>query len=208
MRKFLLIFLSIVLIGSIIFFSYNERVYPAQYSIPFKYILRQPDDITCGPTCVTMILLEHGIECNVEGIRRRTKTNWFHYKGKMIGATLPQMMSRTLNEYGIENEIIQGSLATLKSYVSENRLCIVHMRSGEAMWHFVIVYGYTDTHMKIADPSGEMYEMPLENFLGCWSWKTDMQGNECGSLMADLMKGIEIYPNTFIWTAPKVQEVH
>ena len=46
--------------------GHKDRSHPAVYSIPFVTLEKQPDDITCGPTSLLMILHYYGIEASLE----------------------------------------------------------------------------------------------------------------------------------------------
>jgi hypothetical protein len=62
------------------------------------------------------------------------------------------------------------------------------LRSGKLTWHYVIVAGYTETHIELVDPAGgRRYKTPNANFVGAWKFQTDMNGNWMEGTMADLL---------------------
>ena len=93
-----------------------------------------------------------------------------------------------------------GNIDVLKHYISENKPCIALVRSGDVLWHYVVVYGYTQKKVYIADPGGGVfYDMDIERFENCWSWDRDMEGGICkNSYIPTLLMAAEVYPNTFI----------
>ena len=194
---------GILLLGIIIVYLYglSLRTHPDEYTIPFDTVIAQPDDITCGPTSATMILHHYGHKgVTVDETKALTKTVWFTYRTKDIGMTSPDYLPIAMRKLGVPSQMKYGSIDTLKHDVSEGRPVIALVRSSETTWHYIVVRGFTQEKMLIADPGGgELYEMPLEKFVGCWSWNTDMDGTVCkDDYLCTLLRAAEVYPYTYI----------
>jgi uncharacterized protein YvpB len=139
-------------------------------------VLEQPDDISCGPTSAAMLLHYVGKDVSIEEVRVAAKTKWFSYRGRDIGMTSPECLASALSKYGISAKVKESNLSALKYYVSQGRLPIVLLRSNKYIWHYVIVTGYTETEIVIADPDGSHLQMTNDQFIGSWSYQTDMYG--------------------------------
>lgn len=147
-----------------------------------------------------MILHHYGKIVTVDEVKALTKTVWFTHHTNDIGMTSPDYLPVALRKLGVPAQIKYGSIDTLKHYVSQNRLCIVNVRSGEHFWHYIIVYGFTKEKVLVADPGGGiLYDMDIEVFEGCWSFRTDMNGTPCHcEYLVTLLRAAEVYPYTYI----------
>ena len=85
-----------------------------------------------------------------------------------------------MDKFGIPSTMQKGRLIDIKYYVSQNRPIIVLLRSGYQYWHYVVVIGYTETKLTIADPGGYKHDMDNETFLNAWNFYADMQGRPYG----------------------------
>jgi hypothetical protein len=151
--------------------------YDPSYEIKgFKYV-EQPDGITCGPTSALMLLARYGKEVTLDQVKSKTATKWFSYEGKDIGMTSPDMIPVALKHFGVPASTIYGNLDKLKYYVNQRRPPLVLVRSGYWTWHWVVVIGYDEQNIIVADPgSGKRRVMPSEAFVGAWKFNTDMRG--------------------------------
>ena len=166
----------------------EEYIHPKSYSIENFPLIDQPDGITCGPTSVAMLLEKYGIKKTIDEVKKVTKTELFSHNGTKIGGTTPQNIELALNYFGVDSEMQYASLGKLKYYVSERRPPIVLLRSSEITWHFVVVIGYTEKNIEVADPGGGIrYSMPVDHFLGAWNFSTDMEGNDCSSTLGNFL---------------------
>lgn len=165
----------------------------------FKYLV-QPDGITCGPTSATMLLNRYGRNVTVQQVKHKTKTQWFTHEGKAIGMTSPEYIPIALNHFGVPAKMRRGYLNRLKHYVSQDRPCIVLLRSGNQYWHYVVVIGYDQNSVLVADPgSGHREQINNEAFVGSWSFNTDMRGNETkNELLVEALRMAEVHPYTMI----------
>lgn len=194
---FIFLILSIILLC---FAGQEERTHPDEHAIEFHSILEQPDNITCGPTSATMILCHYGKQITPNEVKSHSKTVWYTYNGQDIGMTGPDYLAIAMNNFGIPSSVRFGDIDVLKHYISQDRPCIVLIRSSEHLWHYIVVYGFTKDEFMIANPSGgRSYLMNQETFQGCWSWNSDSDGNPCqNGYLCTLLQMMEVYPNTFI----------
>jgi hypothetical protein len=137
-----------------------------------------------------MVLKRYGKEATLDQIKAKTKTKWFHYKDKDIGMTAPDMVAKALGHFGVPADLKYGSLDRLKHYVNQNKPPIVLVRSSYWTWHYVVVIGYDEENIIVADPGGgERLVMPTAHFVGAWSFATDMRGvymaGTCGTCGGD-----------------------
>lgn len=199
-KDWTILFIFIICAFILYFGGWEDRIHPNEYIIAFNSPLKQPDHITCGPTSAAMILNHYGKISNIDEIKKFSKTVWLKYNSQDIGMTSPDYLPIAMFQCGLPSVLKYGNLHVLKHYVSQNKPCIVLVRSGEALWHYIVVYGFNQEKMMIADPGGGiLYEMNEETFIGCWSWSTDMRGTPCTSdYICTLLNMMEVYPYTFI----------
>lgn len=173
--KLLLLLLGTTLAAFIWAFNYHY-VYPENYEIKNFHYLRQPDGITCGPTSVTMVLNRYGKAVTLDEVKKSTKTEWITYKGEPIGMTSPEYIPVALTHFGLYSKSLRGDVTRLKYFVAKNRPPIVLLRSGSKTWHWVVVIGYTQDTIILADPGSGRREMRLIHFQSAWDFQTDMGG--------------------------------
>lgn len=180
--------------------SYHHK--PA-HEIKWCEFLEQPDDISCGPATATMILRRYGRKVTLEEVRTITNTEWFDYAEEHVGFTTPDQIDAVFDCYGLKSKIFQGNLAQLKYYVNHNRPCVVLLRSGIATWHYVVVFGYTEKEMIIADPAYACrITLSTDVFAKAWDFDADVYGCPTSGFISDLLvcllKLAEVHPNTMI----------
>ena len=124
-------FLFSLFIMSLILKATTDYSHPESYSVKNFPLLEQPDQITCGPTSCAMLIGHYGYEATVQSVSKETKTKWISYKGENIGMTSPDYVRIALEKFNIRSKVKTGTLDQLKYYVSQNRLPIVLLRSGE-----------------------------------------------------------------------------
>lgn len=180
MRKYLTYILAaVVLAGIIVPWLFEKYDYPPSHEVKNIEYIEQPDDITCGPTSALMVLRRYGKSATLDQVKAEAKTQWFTFHGKPVGMTSPDYVARAMTKLGVPCVMRQGSgtTAKVKHFVSQNRPVIVLVRSSPTTWHFVVVVGYDDNKIVVADPSrGARREMPLQDFESCWAFTTDMDG--------------------------------
>jgi predicted double-glycine peptidase len=209
MKKYLASILFVAaLLALIIGRAFIDTTHPDAYENQGFEFIAQPDNITCGPTSTTMLLKYYGKDVTIAQVEKETRTKWFHWKGEDIGMTAPEYVEIALRRFGVPAKMQRGSFNNLKHYVSQGRPVIVNVRSGQTTWHYVVVIGYTNDQVILADPGdGARITISAENFLGCWSFQTDMDGTVCGHSdplwgrvdpLKDLLWAGEVYPYTMI----------
>lgn len=174
--------------------------YPESYEIDGFECLRQPDGITCGPTSIVMVLQRYRKSATIDEVKDETKTQWLIYEGKSIGMTSPEYMPIALSHFGVSARKRRGYVNRLKYYVSQDRPCIVLLRSGEYTWHYVVVVGYDEKYIHVADPgSGRREKMKLQHFEASWKFEANMYGQLLGSdWLNSVLRAAEVYPYTMI----------
>jgi predicted double-glycine peptidase len=187
----LVIILNQIIISTVI---QNPRTLTEMHDTPNFPLIEQPDSITCGPTSTTMLLNYYGIEATVTSVKQRTKTHWFTYKGEAIGLTLPTYIQVALVSYGVESQIETGTIRKLKRYVDKGRLPIVLVRSGQKTWHYIVVIGYDQDNIIIADPGwGEKRKIATKTFDDAWSFTGNLEGNYYGSdFYGNILRKVDI----------------
>ena len=197
-------FLFSLFIISLILKTTNDYSYPESYLVKDFPLLEQPDQITCGPTSCAMLINHYGHEVTIQSVSKETKTKWTSYKNENIGMTSPDYIQIALKKFGIRSKVKTGNLDQLEHYVSQDRLPIVLLRSGEKTWHYVVAMGYNDKEVFLADPGwGEVRKIKNEVFLRSWEFAGDMRGNTLPTddvisflvLMADVQKKTMIVPD-------------
>lgn len=181
----------------IINMNYNH---PEEFQIKNFPLLQQSDNITCGPTSCTMLLKYYGRNVGIEEIKYKTKTTWFTYKNKAVGLTVPEYIKFTLEEYQLDATLKTGTVDEIKYYVSKNRPPIVLLRSGKALWHWVVVIGFDKEILITADPgSGKVEIISQKNFEGAWDYSHDMQGNYMGrDIYRFLLQMVDVSGNVLV----------
>jgi len=167
--------------GIVIYNEISKPVYPDKCFISKFPLIKQLDEISCGPVAATMLLNFYGEEVKVSKVKSKTKTKWFSYKGEEVGMTSPDYIAVALSYYGVYSVVRKSDLDHVKLYVSENRPPICLIRSSNATWHYVIVVGYNDADetISLADPAGGCIIMMSQyDFVEAWSFSRDMFGRK------------------------------
>jgi hypothetical protein len=159
------------------------KEYPNSHQLKdFLKFEKQPDDITCGPTCASMVVSYYGKNVNCSDLESYVLSK-ATLAGRRFGFSLPAGISKGLRHYDVKNRILRGNINELKWHVSNNKPTIVLLRSANDLWHYVVVIGYTQNDICIADPDNGKKEWMLKDvFLRSWSFKSDMEGNPVGNL--------------------------
>lgn len=177
----------------------DQSSHPRAWMNPFTDILAQPDDITCGPTCVAMLLRHQGIDVTVDEVKVWTRTVWLRRDEGDVGLTVPAYIKDALEHYGLPAKMGHGSMDNLRHWVAMGRPCITLVRSSEYTWHYVVVVGYDEQSVFYANPSlGETRGLSLREFAAAWDWTGDLDGRECGPLARFIAGGLEVHPNCFV----------
>ena len=151
-----------------------------------------------------MLLHFYGVNVSVDEAKRMTMTVWYSFSGHDIGMTAPSLIVRAAGRFGVSSTIGYGSVRYLKKMISDGIPCIALVRSGEWSWHYVLVCGYDEEYVFFVNPSsGEVEGLGTEDFRSAWEWTGDLRGRNCGIFPKLFLKGIEIYPYSYIYASGK-----
>jgi hypothetical protein len=170
----ILILVAVVIYLHLREFNYQGKDYNELKNFP---LISQPDNVTCGPTACQMVLKYYGKEISIDDIRKQAKIDLWTQGDKKIGGALPVFIKIALNHYDVPCKLEYGNLDKLKFYIDQERPSIVLVRSDSFMMHWVVVIGYTQKEIIIAEPgNGTRCVLDNDTFKGCWTFKTDMEG--------------------------------
>ena len=172
-----------LVVGVLVYLLFRPWPHPESHEVADFPLIEQPDQITCGPTSAAMLLQKYGKTVTIDEVKAQTKTQWFTHTDKPVGMTSPEYIALAMNHFGVPSQMMQGDINRLKHYVSQNKPSVVLLRSGKLYWHYVVVVGYDENNIIIADPGwGKRRVLPLADFLGAWNFVTDMNGNSTVSV--------------------------
>lgn len=182
-KDYVLVFVVLIVVLIIV----SVRVFFARYPHKEKNllsdfpVLKQPDGISCGPTSATMVLNYLGKKATIEELKKKAKTTWYKSGEGEIGMTAPDVLAQAIREY-VPAKLKTGNLDQIKYSIDHKQPVVVLLRSGKLTWHYVVVIGYTQDDITIADPAGYIHTKKNDIFLSAWNFSTDMSGNEVAEL--------------------------
>ena len=207
MKKYKINFIQVIFCILLVLISFcltfRENINPTEnhFISNFSAFKMQKDDISCGPSCASMVLDYYGKFHLYEEIRQEMKTEWFSFNGVKYGLTVPNYMSSTLVKHDVACNTMRGNLKVLENYVSRNKPVICLVRSGRYTWHYVVVIGYSKNNVYIANPASGLLEcINKKIFYESWSFYGDLSGRNYSYLdsMILILRTFEIYPNLMI----------
>ena len=147
-------------------------------------VLRQPDPISCGPTCAAMVLRYYGVE-EVGDLMRPSDLR------VRLERLLPAGLEEALESRGVGATVGRGSLEDLVERLDQGRPAIVLVRINPVLWHYVVVVGYRGhpAQFRLADPYGEAYWVEGEVLDRAWAYDGDLRGNRYGGRPGDASPG-------------------
>lgn len=153
--------------------------YPKKYEVQNFPLYEQPDGITCGPTSLKMLLKHYGKEHSVNEIKKKCKTELLVIQGKKIGGTAPDQIEKALDHFGVPSDLVHADMHKLKKYVSEGRPCVALVRTGKVLWHWVVIIGYDEGNIIMADPGdGKREVVKAKIFDNAWKFTHDLRGRD------------------------------
>lgn len=178
--------LATILLAIVVLLNY-EQYMPVSSPPSFKLngfpFLEQPDQITCGPTSAAMVLQYYGKDVSIQQAKKVTKTQWFSYNEQVVGMTSPDFIQHVFKHFGVPARIHVTDFGHLKYYVSQNRPPVALVRSGLKTWHYVVVIGYDEENIILADPGwGKTRIVSMEIFEKAWNFTSDLRGTDFGNL--------------------------
>ena len=140
--------------------------------------MKQPDDISCGPTSAAMVLHWYGIPAGVEACTAKAGTRWLELGPLKIGMTLPSGVVSCLGASGLPSRIAQGTIEDVVRHLDEGRPPILLVRSGPSTWHWLVAIGYLDggARLRLSDPAGRQWTISRRQLDSAWDFSTDLAG--------------------------------
>lgn len=161
--------------------SLHQRGNLSGFTILHNFPLhKQPDRISCGPTCCSMMLAYYGIAARFTDLKKTAGTRLFKFGKEEVGFTWPSKVKKTLTTYGLPAELYaDGNLPTVQKLIDTGRPPILLVRSSEKTWHYVVATGHQrGRRYRISDPLGKQYWMSANDLDKAWAFKADLRGNE------------------------------
>lgn len=123
-----------------------------------KYpIIRQYDQIDCGPAVLLSILKYYGGNANVVYVRELCETD-------VHGSTLFGIVKAAKN-LGFD---ALGAKGSYKDLMNETMPCIAHIKYESGLNHFIIVYKINSKKVLVGDPGKGLYKLSKEKFVEIW----------------------------------------
>lgn len=185
MKKYIVpILLCLLFAGLCSYQNFNKTAVPDEAKIKCfeKNLIQQPDRITCGPTCATMILRYYSKNVTLDEVKKLTYTEWIKFQdGTNFGMTAPDSIRQALHQSGVPANLRRGNIYELKKSISEGKPVIVLLRSGQETWHYCVVISYDDEGFNLADPGyKEARFINKQQFINSWQFTHNMSGTKCG----------------------------
>ncbi|MCA9731686.1 MAG: peptidase domain-containing ABC transporter [Deferribacteres bacterium] len=126
-----------------------------------KYpVVRQYDQIDCGPAAVLSILKFYGGNSSIVHIRELTQTD--ASGSNMLG------LVKAAKKLGFQ---AYGATGEYEDLMTEKMPCIAHVIIDKRLQHFVIVYKIDGKGVLIGDPGKGLVKLSKEQFLTIWQRK-------------------------------------
>lgn len=152
--------------------------YPESHAISGVLPLKQPDNITCGPTSMAMVLNFYGQKASIEEVKNIAHTHWFFLKGKSVGMTAPDLLAKSGAYFGVNFNVEFGTADSLKQTISRNIPVILLVRSGEKIWHYIVITGYGPDYFLVNDPGcGWNLKVSEQVIMDSWAFDADLSGD-------------------------------
>jgi hypothetical protein len=154
-------------------------------------LLRQPDAISCGPTCCSMLLKYYGLRADIADVKDTAGTRLFKFGDEEVGFTWPSHVRKALMEHGLEAELVrESSLGEVAELVGENRPPILLVRSSARTWHYVVVTGRRGKNrFRVADPLGREYWLDADTLDQAWTFDGDLRGKAIAGGECQICRG-------------------
>jgi hypothetical protein len=158
-------------------------------------LYKQPDEISCGPCAVSMILGYFGTDAGIGPLKTACNTRLLEMGAFRLGATRPEGIIRGFERYGVRAEVkTDATLADVRAAIDRNRPPLLLIRSGCETWHYVVAVGYRAVgpnvvQVTIADPgSGRLEDIEAERLLAAWNFDDTYTGPKLRRPSPDLFR--------------------
>lgn len=130
----------------------EELLHPTATVLPDFPRSIQLDFYSCGAKSTYMILKYFGKNCTHESVERQL--------GTTSDGTSPSDIKRVLKKYGLKVQVnAKMTFRDIRKAINNGSPVLVSVNDG---WHYSVVYGYSDTHIFVMNPSlGEMGSMKV-----------------------------------------------
>ena len=128
-----------------------------------KYVM-QHDQRDCGPACLSMVAACYGFKRSLSYFREITKTD-------RSGTNL-YGLTDAAKRIGLVGDALSGSEDELMEEIRKGNLLfpfIAHIISEDAMYHYVVVFGFRNGKFLIGDPANGKRRMKTEAFFALWT---------------------------------------
>jgi ABC-type bacteriocin/lantibiotic exporter with double-glycine peptidase domain len=138
-----------------------EELEPTAKVLPNIERSLQLDWYSCGAQSVFMILRFFGKRCSVERVKNQLQTDW-------SGTGLPDI-KRLFRKYGLYYQVIaKARISDLRHAIDSGLPALISTLDGG---HWSVVYGYSQSHVYVCDPSlmiNAFCRVPIKRFKSQW----------------------------------------
>lgn len=128
---------------------------------PRHPVVRQYDQIDCGPAALLSVLRHHGGDASLVQVRELARTD-------ARGSTMLSLV-QAAETLGFEASGAQGEYDDLRK---ETMPCIAHVVVDERLNHFVVVYRIEEDGVLLGDPARGRVRMPRAEFEKIWKTRS------------------------------------
>ncbi len=140
---------------------------------------KQPDKISCGPTCCSMVLKYYGKSVGIQTLKRSASTRILKFGDDEVGFTFPTRIETALDSFGVCATAYTGASAgNIVDFINQNRPPILLVRSSKKTWHYIVASGHrSDGQIYVTDPAGKCYWIDVDDLNQAWQFDGDLQGH-------------------------------
>ncbi len=154
--------------------SLEEQMHPSATILPCFPRSIQLDGYSCGAKSTYTILRYYRISCTTKSVERTLKTT---YNGTSVKNIL-----RVLRQKGLScKEVDKAKLSQIREAIDNGSPVLISVFDG---WHYSVVYGYSDSHIFVMNPSLDVTDMgsvwnavPRRRFADIWDHWGIIVGN-------------------------------
>ena len=136
----------------------EEQLYPNAVILPHFPRSIQLDYYSCGAKSTYMILKYYGKRCTSDSVEKQLGTD--------EDGTSPSDIKRVLRKYGLQTHTDTNmNLRDLKASINAGSPILVSLYDG---WHYSVVYGYSNKHVFVMNPSSLKCAVGLSEWRRSW----------------------------------------